>query len=139
MKSKRHGERGPRKRPCVSRPRVLAIAICAAALPLLAGCGSGGAAAPALPASTAGVQGYVREMVTGRAVAGALVTVSQVSATTDADGRFGLVGVPIGPQAITVEAIGYSLYSDTIEVSAGVITVPDIILADDPPPPPPPS
>jgi hypothetical protein len=133
MKSKRHGEGGPRKRPCVSRSCVLAIALCAAALPLLAGCGSGGAVAPA---STAGVQGYVREMVTGRAVAGAVVTVGEVGATTDADGRFGLVGVPIGPQAITVEATGYSLYSDIIEVSAGVITVPDIILADAPPPPP---
>jgi hypothetical protein len=75
-------------------------------------------------------------MASDRAVQGATVTIAASGATTDAQGRFRLAGVPIGARTMTVEAAGYSVHTEILSVAAGVTTLPDILLADSPPPPP---
>jgi len=110
----------------------LAAIACAAAALALPGCGGGGGVTPA----TAVVQGYVREMTSDRAVQGATVAIAAIGTTTDAQGRFQLAGVPTGARTITVEAAGYSVHTEILNIAAGVTTLPDILLADSPPPPP---
>jgi hypothetical protein len=53
--------------------------------------------------------GIVRELLSGKAVPDAVVTVAGRSATTDSKGEFAIAGVPVGTYAVDVEARGYSV------------------------------
>lgn len=99
----------------------------------LVGCGGGGGSASA----TGGIEGTVRDMVSQRAVAHAVVSAAGLTTETDAQGHFQLVGLPAGPQTLTVQAAGYATYNDTVNITTGITTLPDILLVESPPPPPP--
>ncbi|UCH34974.1 MAG: carboxypeptidase regulatory-like domain-containing protein [Armatimonadota bacterium] len=133
MDLRRH-RTGPGRAGIGNRLCALALTACAVGLFFgAAGCGGGGGAAPA---SATGIEGTVRDAAASRGVIGAFVTVGAASTETDVDGRFRLLGLPVGAQAITVQATGYAEYNDTVTVTAGITTIPDILLVDSPPPPP---
>ncbi len=64
----------------------------------------------AAPAMQATVTGTVRDAETGQAIAGAIVTLTDLdrAAATDSTGRYVLAQVPAGPQHLAVRFIGYS-------------------------------
>ncbi len=86
-------------------------------------------AAP-LAAQSGTVQGRVTDSA-GTAVSGAVVTVVRTSfqATTTAQGRYTLRGVPAGPQSVRVRAIGYTPASTDITVEGSAIRELDFTLA----------
>lgn len=71
--------------------------------------------------SKANVSGRVTDLITRDPIQGASVTIGGVGpATTDANGRFTLVEVPVGDQTIEVTATGYDPYSDTVTITPGM-------------------
>src|SRR5262245_5428804 len=64
----------------------------------------------ALQASDAAVVGHVRDAESGDAVAGAVITLTDIARSTvsDSAGRYALRSIPPGPQHLTVRRIGYT-------------------------------
>ncbi len=63
-----------------------------------------------LQTGQARLEGVIRVAESGAAIAGAVVRLVDqgLSVRSDGDGRYELVGVPAGPQHVTVEAFGYA-------------------------------
>lgn len=78
-------------------------------------------AAFAQTAETGIVTGQVVDALNGDALPGAMVTVQGmgVSASTQRDGSFRLVGVPSGPQTLVVTYLGRDDFSQALTVAAG--------------------
>ncbi|MEM7787568.1 MAG: TonB-dependent receptor, partial [Bacteroidota bacterium] len=87
-------------------------------------------AAPAL-AQTGTLEGSVRDAV-GGPLPGATVQVADtpLGATTDADGRYRLVDVPVGEQTVEVRFVGYATARRLAVVEAGQTTVLDVTLRE---------
>lgn len=93
-------------------PRWRWVALLALPLMLLQGCGSSDAPAtdpPPPPAPTATLQGRLASALDGSAIAGATVSAGGRSATTGADGRWRLEGLPPADrQLLRVSAAGFA-------------------------------
>jgi hypothetical protein len=88
-------------------------------------------AAP-LAAQAGQVTGRVLDAATGRPVAAARVAVQglQLAANAGVDGRYTLSGIPAGPHALTVTALGYASKTVTgVVVHAGAAATHDVALA----------
>ncbi|MEM6286030.1 MAG: TonB-dependent receptor [Bacteroidota bacterium] len=87
-------------------------------------------AAPAL-AQTGTLEGSVRDAV-GGPLPGATVQVADtpLGATTDADGRYRLVDVPVGEQTVEVRFVGYATARRLAVVEAGQTTALDVTLRE---------
>ena len=77
---------------------------------------------------TATVSGTVRT-ATGAAIAGALVESERGTATSDADGRFELQGLPVGRVTLSTSAPRFDPRSEDVGLSAGSNTY-DVVLSD---------
>jgi hypothetical protein len=74
---------------------------------------------PSQPPATATVSGLVLDAGTRAPVDGALVTLGAAAVTTGEDGRFAIVGVPVGAAlSMTVSRNGFETYAHTIAVLA---------------------
>ncbi|MGQ0641517.1 MAG: TonB-dependent receptor [Gemmatimonadaceae bacterium] len=84
----------------------------------------------AATAQSGSVQGKVSDS-TGAAIVGALLIVegTGVRASSSANGRYSLGGVPAGSRVIRVRALGYAQESVPVTVAAGRPTALDIVLA----------
>jgi hypothetical protein len=71
------------------------------------------------PTGGAALAGTVRQAATSAAVAGAEVRVLQRLVTTDAQGRFEVLGLPVGDLVVTVSADGFDADERTVSVRAG--------------------
>jgi hypothetical protein len=71
------------------------------------------------PSSTGTISGTVTSAASGAALAGAIVSVGSVQATSDASGRFELTGVLTGAGTIECSRAGFVAYSAVITVQAG--------------------
>jgi len=92
---------------------------------------------PALPGARLAAQttGSVRGTVTGSAqqpLAAAQVVVAGtlVGGRTNAGGVYTLTGVPVGPQTVRVQMIGYGVISKQVTVTAGQTAVADFQLSE---------
>ena len=77
---------------------------------------------PALAQDTGTLSGVVTDAETGEALIGANVFVPEVhrGAATDLDGRYTILGVPVGTYTVLVSYVGYDpSEAEGIEVSAG--------------------
>ncbi|MBM3471776.1 MAG: hypothetical protein FJX75_00720 [Armatimonadetes bacterium] len=71
--------------------------------------------------SKANVSGRVTDLITRDPIEDASVTIGGVGpATTDQDGHFALIEVPVGDQTIQVTATDYDPFSDTVTVTPGM-------------------
>jgi outer membrane receptor protein involved in Fe transport len=89
-------------------------------------------AAPSLAAQAGQVTGRVLDAATGRPVASARVAVQglQLAANAGVDGRYTITGVPAGPRALTVSALGYATKTVTgVQVPAGGTATQDLSLS----------
>jgi len=107
----------------MSYPVAVAMALCALLLP------------SATFAQTTTVRGRVLSATTGRPIANATLSVSAVARTTRTDslGEFTLSGLPLGEQALVVQAVGYTPVRALVPLTAGPPIELDVDL--DPPPP----
>jgi pimeloyl-ACP methyl ester carboxylesterase len=76
------------------------------------------------PAAT--VSGVVRA-ATGAVIEGASVKIGSATATTGADGRFGLENLPVGSATIVTSAPGFDPRSESVSLAAGA-NVHDVVL-----------
>jgi thermitase len=74
------------------------------------------------PPTTGTVAGRVTDASTGSAVAGATVSTSDASATTDAAGNYTLGNVATGTVTVSASASGYLAGSQSVSVTAGAST-----------------
>ncbi|MBI5766454.1 MAG: TonB-dependent receptor plug domain-containing protein [Verrucomicrobia bacterium] len=83
--------------------------------------------------ATGSVAGRVFEKATGKSLQGAMVRITgtQLTDSTDPDGRFLLSAVPTGPQTIEVEYVGLDLFQQLVSVGAGRITAVDAPMKSD--------
>ena len=74
--------------------------------------------------STGIITGRVSDAGSGRSLQGAVVRVAgtSLSAFTDPEGRYTLVGVPAGTTSIEVEYVGLDLFKQAVSVTAGAST-----------------
>lgn len=81
----------------------------------------------ALPAPI-NVDGRIREMGTRTPIAGAIILLAdtELTTTTDAEGRFSLRGVPVGPHTLRVRDPAHIELDQSIEVTAGEVTSADL-------------
>lgn len=84
------------------------------------------------------VSGKVVDIVSGSPIVGATVRLGDLSTTTDANGNFVLQDVPVGPAELVVEAPGYDVYRQTINVVPGMRALRIEMTEASPTPPPPP-
>jgi TonB-linked SusC/RagA family outer membrane protein len=79
------------------------------------------AAAPAEAQQTGTISGVVTEVTVGNPVVGARVSVigTQLGATTNAEGRFTIGGVPAGSHSVQARTIGFSVLERTVTVASG--------------------
>jgi iron complex outermembrane receptor protein len=91
------------------------------------------APAPILAQSGGTVTGQVINQVTGKTLANAVVTVAgtNLSALTDRDGQFLLLGVPAGAQTLGVSYPGLNPATSTVTVVAGRTMAPPIALTSE--------
>jgi TonB-linked SusC/RagA family outer membrane protein len=77
------------------------------------------------------VSGVVTEASSNGPVAGAQVGIvgTQLRATTNANGRFTIPGVPVGSHAVNVRMIGYSVTERTVTVAGGQVAAANFELA----------
>ncbi|GAG62020.1 unnamed protein product [marine sediment metagenome] len=75
----------------------------------------GGGCSPT-PVSTGSIQGVVTDSLTGQPIEGALVTVSNLSTTSDSLGNYILNEVPVGNREVTAVTDGYSSQTKTVEI-----------------------
>jgi len=120
------------------------LTLLAAAALILAGCGGGDGGGQAI--QTGSVSGTINYAASGDALGGIQVSIGNITVTTDANGNFRLDGVPIGQQALQIQAdpqrdlivpAGVPL---TVDVNAGQTTqLGPILMVDevDTPPAPP--
>lgn len=88
------------------------------ALAFLAACGGGDSSGPDDGGTTGTLSGTVH--AAGAAgLAGATVSVGGLHATTDANGRFELTGIPVGAAAARAERPGYLAVDATVSIVAG--------------------
>jgi hypothetical protein len=73
---------------------------------------------------TGTVSGRVSDLATGKSLQGAVVKIGGVNAVvyTDAEGRFTLAAVPVGPHKVEVDYVGLDPYSTAVTVAAGQTT-----------------
>ncbi len=92
-----------------------------------------GLPALALAQTEGSVTGQVINEATGKTLANAIVTVAGagLSALTDLDGRFLLLRVPPGSQTLRITYTGLNPGNATVNVTAGMTTVPSIALSSD--------
>jgi thiol-disulfide isomerase/thioredoxin len=81
----------------------------------------GGGCSPT-PVSTGTIQGVVTDNLTSQPIEGVLVTVSNLSTTSDSLGNYILNKVPIGDREVTAVIEGYSSQSETVEIIENEIT-----------------
>ncbi len=79
-----------------------------------------------LPGSVAGT---VTDAATAAPIAGAGVSTSSGSTTTDAAGHYSLTGIPAGEAQVTVQAAGYATEVRHVAVTGGSTTTLDVALA----------
>jgi TonB-dependent receptor len=74
----------------------------------------------AQPAATGSVAGRVFEQATGKSLQGAIVRVagSNLTDSTDADGRYHISTVPAGPRLIEVDYVGLDAFRQAVTVAA---------------------
>jgi TolB protein len=66
------------------------------------------------------LSGVVVDHVTGKPIAGAVVTVDAIlSTTTDADGKFSIAKIPVGDFDYVIAAQGYATISSSARVEVG--------------------
>lgn len=86
----------------------------------LAACGGGGGGGGTGPGQTGDITGTVRNASTDQTLEGATVSAGSIRATTDANGRFELPGVPVGPSVtIRSERTGFVASAEDITVQEG--------------------
>lgn len=104
------------------------LSLSAATLICTLACGGGGDGGggitppPPPPPLTGNVVGTVRHIVQNAAIAGAVVSIGSIRATTGADGTFTLNNVPSGPATIRCISPGMADYTSNITVAAGTTT-----------------
>jgi len=81
---------------------VVLMSLAAAAL-IFAGCGGGGDGG-GTGATTGSVSGTINYAATGDALGGIVVSIGNISTTTNADGHFTLNRVPAGQRTLQIEA-----------------------------------
>ena len=81
----------------------------------------GGGCSPT-PVSTGSIQGVVTDSPTGQPIEGVLVTVNNLSTTSDSLGNYILNGIPIGNQEVTAVIEGYYSQTESIEITEDEIT-----------------
>jgi len=81
----------------------------------------GGGCSPT-PVSTGTIQGVVTDNLTSQPMEGVLVTVSNLSTTSDSLGNYILNKVPVGDREVTAVIEGYSSQSETVEIIENEIT-----------------
>ncbi|HEX6909247.1 MAG TPA: carboxypeptidase-like regulatory domain-containing protein [Longimicrobium sp.] len=94
---------------------------------LVAACGQG---EPSGPAPTATVSGVVRA-ATGAVIQGASVNIGSAAATTGADGRFEVQGLPVGSATITASAPRFDPRSESVSLAEGA-NAHDLVLTPQP-------
>jgi TonB-linked SusC/RagA family outer membrane protein len=72
------------------------------------------------------VRGRITDHTTQQPIAGATVSVAGRSALTQADGRFTITGVPIGPATVTARMVGYAPLTQPVNVTEGEAVVVDL-------------
>ncbi|WP_418791686.1 S8 family serine peptidase [Phosphitispora sp. TUW77] len=87
------------------------------------------AAAGLIPADTGSIDGTVTD-ANGSAISGASVVVenTSLSATTDSNGYYQIVGVPVGSYGVTASAAGYSAQTIDVIANKDVNTTQDFTL-----------
>lgn len=76
-----------------------------------------------IPSATGSARGKVTDLLTGRPIAGVLVTVQTLSSFTDETGSYLLNGISPGTGlAVSASRSGYQNYSSTLDISAGATT-----------------
>ena len=88
----------------------------------------------AAQAQSAAVHGRVVDFQTGEPIAKAAVSVAgqpKTVATTNADGRFTLDGLPAGPIELRVTTVGYGLLKKHVDLAAGATVDLDLRLGQD--------
>ncbi|MDF1503455.1 carboxypeptidase regulatory-like domain-containing protein [Roseisolibacter sp. H3M3-2] len=108
----------------LTKHTIRTFAALAASLVLVA-CGGGGG--DPTGSATATVAGVVKDAA-GAVIAGASVSVGALTATTGADGRFALPGVPVGSALVVASAPDFDPRSQTVTLVAGSNTL-DVVLA----------
>jgi hypothetical protein len=98
------------------RPATLRVVALFTAALVIAACSDD----PTAPIPTA--TGRVTVSATGDPIAGAKVSIGDITATTDADGRFELSGLVEGPATIRGTATGFDQFEADISVPSGAIT-----------------
>ncbi|MEX2347597.1 MAG: TonB-dependent receptor [Balneolaceae bacterium] len=81
-------------------------------------------------AQTGAITGQVTDGETGETVPGANILLSEIErgAATDIDGEYTIENVPVGEYTITVTFVGYSTYSETVQINEGETLDYDIAL-----------
>ncbi|MEW6086710.1 MAG: carboxypeptidase-like regulatory domain-containing protein [bacterium] len=76
--------------------------------------------------NTGNVEGIVKDVSTGNAVAGVTVKVDDISAMTGVNGIYSIKNAGAGDRLITAEKTGYQFYSNTVKVAKGSTTAHNI-------------
>ena len=98
----------------------IAIISCALSGLLMCSCGGGDGSGVNDPPAGATVSGSVREQGSGSPIAGAIVTLGGVTATSGSNGEFELRNVPAGASLnLTVSAPGYDALTQSVNVQSG--------------------
>ena len=75
---------------------------------------------------TTTVRGRITDQSTQQPISGASVAVAGRSALTQADGRFTITGVPVGPATVTARMVGYAQATQPVNITEGEPTVVDL-------------
>ena len=93
-------------------------------LPVLLSAFACGGSDSSAPPATARVSGMVREAGVGTPVAGAVITIGSVTATSSTTGQFEIANAPIGPAInVTATAPGFAAFAHTTAIQAGTNTL----------------
>jgi len=86
----------------------------------------------ALTSTTGTISGTLTDALTAAPIAGATVSYSGGSSTTNANGQYSLAGVPPGTYSLTASATGYASQTASVTASAGAATTQNFILSPNP-------
>ena len=76
------------------------------------------------------IQGIVTAAARSAPIAGATVSVSGQTGTTDTSGHYSLAGIPAGDVQVTVEALGFATETRQVSVGAGQASTLDVAMAE---------
>jgi len=77
---------------------------------------------------TTTVRGRITDQSSQQPISGAIVAVAGRSALSQADGRFSISGVPLGPATVTARVVGYAQATQPVNITEGEPLVVDLAL-----------